>query len=192
MEPMLLVMVTNVARARSSLLMASLFSLLIMLPKLCWKYQWEYSKSSPGRTQASTKVLWEALWTILFKLQCPDFAIMVYEQTVLCYEWLAAPFLTRDKVVGLLTGKKIVMLLDIWTRMEQGKLVVFQNLLSKLPYFKHKCQVVSISVLCQGQEIKFEVWHDRYLHQAGRLAFTLKKKTRWMARVESLPCVDSL
>lgn len=38
MEPMLLVMVTKVARARSSLLMESRFSLLIMLPKLCWKY----------------------------------------------------------------------------------------------------------------------------------------------------------
>lgn len=37
MEPMLLVMVIKVALARSSLLAASLFSLLIMFPKLRWR-----------------------------------------------------------------------------------------------------------------------------------------------------------
>lgn len=34
---------------------------------------------------------------------------------------------------------------------------VFQNLLSKLPYFKHKHQRLNISVLSKGWEIKSEL-----------------------------------
>ena len=53
---------------------------------------------------------------------------------------------------------------------------VFQNLLSKLPYCKHRYPKLNVSVLHQGQEIKSELQYHRSLHQAGGL--TLKKKNK--------------
>lgn len=53
---------------------------------------------------------------------------------------------------------------------------VFQNLLSKLPYFKHRYPKLNVSVLHQGQEIKSELQYHRSLHQAGGL--TLKKNKK--------------
>lgn len=53
------------------------------------------------------------------------------------------------------------MPLAIWTRMKQETVAIFQNLLSKLPYFKHEHQELNILVLHNGQEIKSELQSHR-------------------------------
>lgn len=54
-----------------------------------------------------------------------------------------------------------LMPLDIWTRMKQETVAIFQNLLSKLPYVKHKHQELNILVLHNGQEVKSELQSHR-------------------------------
>lgn len=58
-----------------------------------------------------------------------------------------------------ISGKKIFFMLSRYTdKNETGETVaVFQNLLSKLPYFKHKHQGLNVSMLCKGREIKSEL-----------------------------------
>lgn len=89
--------------------------------------------------------------------------------------WMVGcPFLNRDKVAWLLTGKKKKKLNASRYLNKNGTgetVAVFQDLLSKLPYFKHKQQELNISVLHQGQEIKSELQYHRSLHQAGGLTF---------------------
>lgn len=75
---------------------------------------------------------------------------------------VGCPFLNRNKIAWLLMGENFFFMpLDIWTRMKQETVAIFQNLLSKLPYFKHKHQELNILVHHDGQEIKSELQSHR-------------------------------
>lgn len=92
---------------------------------------------------------------------------------------IGRPFLNRGKVAWLLMGKKKFFFNASRYLDKNGAgatVAVFQNLLSKLPYFKHRYPKLNISVLPQGQEIKSELQYHRSLHHAGRL--TLKKNNK--------------
>lgn len=62
---------------------------------------------------------------------------MYHKQIGLRYGWLAALFFNRGKVAWLLMGTKCFLMLSRYTdKNGTGETVaVFQNLLSKLPYF---------------------------------------------------------
>lgn len=71
---------------------------------------------------------------------------------------VGCPFLKRDKIAWLLMGKNFFNASSYLDKNGTGETVaVFQNLLSKLPYFKHKLQELNISLLHKGQEMESEL-----------------------------------
>lgn len=135
----------------------------------------ECSKSSSGRPHASTKVA-ESFMHNSDQAQMTWFSYHGLQADRITIWMIGCPFLNRGKVAWLLMGKKIFFNASRYLdKNGAGETVaVFQNLLSKLPYFKHRYPKLNISVLHQGQEIKSELQYHRSLHHAGRL--TLKKK----------------
>lgn len=126
----------------------------------------ECSKSSSGRPHASTKVA-ESFMHNSDQAQMTWFSYHgLQADRITIWGVIGCPFLNRGQSSMAINGEKnFLMPLNIWTRMEQGKLLQFSRT------FFQSCLILStgiklnISVLHQGQEIKSELQYHRSLLQ---------------------------